>query len=354
MFSRLALNTLRVGIRATGAVAGRRALTARNMSTYSYSKDSSSRIFRIGGLTLIAAGAIGVAAASNPVYASAPVADYKAIRGKIAKLIESDPSNGPLFIRLAWHASGTYDKNKKNGGSNGATMRFDPEAKWGANAGLHLARNLLEKIKKEHPEISYADLWTLAGVVAVEELGGPVVNWKPGRTDAPDSSKGPSDGVLPDADKGSKEKTIQHVRDIFYRMGFNDREIVALIGAHAVGRCHADRSGYIGAWTYDEFSFTNQFFVQLLERKWTTKKNPNGSVQFRDETGKIMMLPADLAFIQDPEFKKYVEMYAKDEKLFFADFAKAFQKLLELGVPFENAAGASSGGSWFSWLWGSK
>ncbi len=41
----------------------------------------------------------------------------------------------------------------------------------------------------------------------------------------------------------------QHIRDIFYRMGFNDREIVALIGAHTLGACHADRSGYVGPWT---------------------------------------------------------------------------------------------------------
>ena len=44
-------------------------------------------------------------------------------------------------------------------------------------------------------------------------------------------------------------KDAVHIRDIFYRMGFNDREIVALIGAHTLGRCHADRSGYVGPWT---------------------------------------------------------------------------------------------------------
>jgi cytochrome c peroxidase len=56
-----------------------------------------------------------------------------------------------------------------------------------------------------------------------------------------------------------------------------------------------------------------------------------------------MMLPSDIAMIQDPEFKKYVEMYAKDQELFFKDFAKAFSKLLELGVAFP------VGGSWFKW-----
>jgi len=336
-----------VSLRATGAVAGRRALTARPMSTHSHKAQDSSRIFKIGGLTLVAAGALGIATVnSNPVYAAAPVPDYKAIRAQIAKIIEDDISNGPLFIRLAWHASGTYDKNTKTGGSNGATMRFNPEAKHGANAGLHLARDLLEKVKKQYPEITYADLWTLAGVVAVEELGGPIVKWKPGRSDKVDGSHCTPDGRLPDADKGKREATAQHIRDIFGRMGFNDREIVALAGAHAVGRCHPDRSGYSGPWTHDESSFTNQFFVLLLEKKWT-KKKWSGPEQFEDESGKLMMLPADLAFVQDPEFKKYVDLYAKDDKLFFQDFSKAFQKLLELGVEFP-AQG------WLAWFWGSK
>lgn len=50
-------------------------------------------------------------------------------------------------------------------------MRFDPEASWGANAGLDVARKALEGVKEKYPEVSYADLYTLAGVVAVEEAG---------------------------------------------------------------------------------------------------------------------------------------------------------------------------------------
>jgi hypothetical protein len=53
-----------------------------------------------------------------------------------------------------------------------AAHRFSPESAWGANAGLDLARKLLEPIKAKFPWISYADLWTLAGAVAIEEMGG--------------------------------------------------------------------------------------------------------------------------------------------------------------------------------------
>lgn len=58
----------------------------------------------------------------------------------MADLLESNPehddgSYGPLLVRLAWHASGTFDARSGTGGSNGATMRFAPESAWGANAG---------------------------------------------------------------------------------------------------------------------------------------------------------------------------------------------------------------------------
>jgi len=64
------------------------------------------------------------------------------------------------------------------------------------------------------------------------------------------------------------------------------------------------------------------------------KKKWGGPEQFEDPSGNLMMLPADIALIQDPEYKKIVELYANDEELFFKDFAVAFQKLEENGVHF--------------------
>ena len=266
------------------------------------------------------------------VTADMVVPDWDAIRKEIAAVLYNedyvDKSYGPIVVRLAWHTSGTYDKNTKTGGSNGARMRFAKEGGWGANAGLKIARDVLEPIKARHPEVSYSDLWTLAGAVAIEELGGPVIPWRPGRKDAVDEKDTVPDGRLPDAAQGAR-----HVRDVFYRMGFNDREITALVGAHALGRTHRDRSGYEGPWTRAPTSFTNEFFRELIENKWTVKKW-DGPKQYEDPTGELMMLPADMAFLFDPEFKKYVELYAKDQDVFFKDFAAAFSKLLELGVDF--------------------
>lgn len=93
-------------------------------------------------------------------------------------------------------------------------MRFEPEAKHGANNGLNVARTLLEDVKKEFPWISYGDLWTLGGVAAIQELGGPKIPWRPGRIDGFAAQCTP-DGRLPDASQGA-----DHVRNVFYRMGY--------------------------------------------------------------------------------------------------------------------------------------
>lgn len=278
------------------------------------------------------AAAIG-ASASLVLCASAEErVDYAQVRRDIEALLDDpswdDGSWGPVLVRLAWHASGTYDICSRSGGSNGATMRFPPECNHGANAGLAYARERLESVKQKHPNISYADLWTLAGTVAIERMGGPDIRWRRGRSDAKDGSACPPDGRLPDASLGN-----DHTRSVFYRMGFNDREIVALLGAHVLGRCHTDRSGFSGPWTNSPITFSNDYFVQLLENKWTPKKW-NGPAQFEDKTGSLMMLPTDYALLSDPVFSSWVRAYAENEDLFFRDFAFAWQKLMDLGVPY--------------------
>jgi cytochrome c peroxidase len=83
---------------------------------------------------------------------------------------------GPTIVRLAWHCSGTYDKNARDGGSGGGTIRFKNELAHGANAGLALAVQWMEPIKSAHPNMSYGDLYTLAGVEAISYMGGPQVH----------------------------------------------------------------------------------------------------------------------------------------------------------------------------------
>lgn len=229
------------------------------------------------------------------------------------------------------HASGTYDDDTDTGGSNGAGMRYEAEGGDPANAGLQHARVFLEPVKQKYPWITYADLWTLAGVVAIKEMGGPDIPWTGGRTDFVDDSKLPPRGRLPDGAQGA-----DHLRFIFNRMGFNDQEIVALSGAHNLGRCHSDRSGFDGAWVNNPTRFSNQYFILLSTMDWKKKKLENGIEQFayydEDAETELMMLPTDMALIQNREFKKWVDIYAKDKDRFFEDFKKVFAKLVELGI----------------------
>ena len=180
----------------------------------------------------------------------------------------------------------------------------------------------------KYPWITYSDLWILGGVCAIQEMQGPIIPYRPGRVDH-DVSYCTPDGRLPDATQGS-----DHLRKIFGRMGFNDQEIVALSGAHALGRCHSDRSGFEGPWTFSPTVLTNDYYRLLLDEKWHWKKW-NGPKQYEDNTTKtLMMLPTDMVLIQDKKFKPFVEKYAKDNDAFFKDFSNVVTRLFELGVPF--------------------
>lgn len=221
------------------------------------------------------------------------------------------------MLRLAWHDAGTYDVNTRTGGANGS-IRYEEEYTHGSNAGLKIAIDLLEPIKAKHPKITYADLHQLAGVVAVEVTGGPTVEFIPGRRD---SSVCPREGRLPDAKKGAP-----HLRDIFYRMGLTDKDIVALSGGHSLGKAHPERSGFDGAWTRDPLKFDNSYFLELL----------------KGESEGLLKLPTDKALLDDPEFRRYVELYAKDEDVFFKDYAESHKKLSELGFTPRSSGPAST------------
>ncbi|KAI1131107.1 heme peroxidase [Nemania abortiva] len=280
-------------------------------------------------------------------------AQLDAVRASIRSLLHQpnydDGSAGPVLVRLAWHSAGTYDAASGTGGSNGAGMRYEAEGGDPANAGLQHARAFLEPVKAAHPWITYADLWTLAGTVAIEAMGGPRIPWAGGRTDFGESeaeqARIPPRGRLPDGAQGAA-----HLRVVFGRMGFDDREIVALSGAHNLGRCHADRSGFDGKWVHNPTRFSNQYFRLLLanEKEWKRTTLDNGVEQFvyeeEQEEGadqsdgevekeeRLMMLPTDMSLLSDPVFRQWVEIYAADKDRFFADFAAVFAKLLELGI----------------------
>jgi len=221
-------------------------------------------------------------------YESGPV-DYSLVRDEIKSMLDNplwdDGSLGPKFIRLAWHSSGTWDPVTKTGGSNGAGMRFEQEASDPENAGLMEGRAFLEPIKKKFPAISYSDLWVLAAYVFIEASGGPAIEFSPGRVDHEDENSPtiPPNGRLPGAEKYIEqgkldadgrpvgwEKLVTHIRDeVFGRMGFNDREVVALLcGGHVYGRCHPKDSGYAGPWVEEPTKWSNEYAADMVGDEW--------------------------------------------------------------------------------------
>eukprot|EP01012_Entosiphon_sulcatum_P047083 TRINITY_DN6371_c0_g2_i1.p2 TRINITY_DN6371_c0_g2~~TRINITY_DN6371_c0_g2_i1.p2 ORF type:complete len:256 (-),score=33.60 TRINITY_DN6371_c0_g2_i1:44-811(-) len=235
---------------------------------------------------------------------------------------------GPLYLRLAWHASGTYSAVDHTGGScTGATMRFAPESTQGANNGLAVARDALATVRAAFPGISYADLWQLAAVVAVADMGGPEIAFVPGRKDASNCARCAAWlGRLPDGNR-----TADHVRAVFGRMGLTDRETVALVGAHTVGRTHQANSGWSGPWTWNPTVFDNSFFQLLRGQQWAAVRQSNDQIAFHDPTGQLLMLPTDMALLTDPQFAMFVLEFANDQAAFFAAFSSAFAKLVTGG-----------------------
>ncbi|KAK6867104.1 putative heme-binding peroxidase [Candida tropicalis] len=179
-------------------------------------------------------------------------------------------------------------------------MRFEPELTDDGNTGLFVAMLALSQVKVKYPMISYADLWTLAGKVAIEYMGRPHAG---------------------------------HIRTTFTRLGFNDQQTVVLVGAHGVGRCHKKFSGWDGKWTHDPLVFDNEFYKVLLSETWSQDVVPEtGKVQYYNGDRSLIMLNTDMELIRDSRYRQWVEVYAKNKERFLNDFAAAFSKLLELGV----------------------
>src|SRR5438046_17611 len=178
---------------------------------------------------------------------------------------------GGLFIRLAWHAAGTYRITDGRGGAGAGQQRFAPLNSWPDNANLDKARRLLWPIKQKYGrKISWADLMILAGNVALEDMGFKTfgfgggraevwepeeVNWGPeGTWLADEGSSGARDlqnplgavqmGLIyvnPEGPNGKPDPiaAARDIRETFHRMAMNDEETVALIaGGHSFGKTH--------------------------------------------------------------------------------------------------------------------
>ena len=178
---------------------------------------------------------------------------------------------GPLFIRLTWHAAGTYRIEDGRGGGGDGAQRFAPLNSWPDNGNLDKARRLLWPVKQKYGSaISWADLLVLAGNVALEDMGFATFGFGFGRPDITEPEEvfwGPEDTWLgderysgerelggpfgavqmgliyvnPEGPNGNPDPlaSARDIRETFARMAMNDEETVALIiGGHTFGKAH--------------------------------------------------------------------------------------------------------------------
>ncbi|QEU61922.1 Ccp1 [Kluyveromyces lactis] len=261
------------------------------------------------------------------------VAKYQKVYNDIAlKIRDEDEYDdfigyGPVLVRLAWHCAGTWDAKDNTGGAYGGTYRFAKETNDPSNNGLQNAAKFLEPIHEKYPWLSHGDLYSLAGVTAIQEMQGPTIPWRSGRVDQPEDTT-PDNGRLPDASRDAK-----YVRCFFHRLNFEDRQVVALLGAHALGKTHLKNSGFEGPWGAATNIFTNEFYNNLLNEKWDLITNDAGNKQYVNDKG-WMMLPTDMALVQDPKYLPIVKEFANHQDTFFKEFTKAFVTLLENGIDF--------------------
>jgi catalase-peroxidase len=186
---------------------------------------------------------------------------------------------GPLFIRMSWHAAGTYRIADGRGGGGTGMQRFAPLNSWPDNANLDKARRLLWPIKQKYgPKVSWADLLVLAGNVAMESMGfktfgfgfgrpdvwepeeifwGPEDTWLGDERHSGEQLEGPFGAdhmgliyVNPEGPGGNPDPALaaKYIRETFRRMAMNDEETAALIiGGHTFGKTHgAVTAEYVG------------------------------------------------------------------------------------------------------------
>jgi catalase-peroxidase len=217
--------------------------------------------------------------------------DYAALKKDLTALMTDSqewwPADyghyGPFFIRMTWHAAGTYRTGDGRGGGGTGAQRFAPLNSWPDNGNLDKARRLLWPIKQKYGNaISWADLFILTGNVAIESMGGKTFGFGGGRPDMwhpeEDIYWGAEDEWLGDNRYADTRQSLenplaavqmgliyvnpegpnanpdpllsaQDVRETFARMAMNDEETVALVaGGHTFGKMHgAGDAAHVGA-----------------------------------------------------------------------------------------------------------
>ena len=308
----------------------------------------------------------------------APAASF--VRKEITRIVkEENPALSGSILRLAFHDATvrSLSSNPLVGGADGS-IRFELE--WPENRGLSNPLEVVERVyemqkkkfqvqpSKEYDEsfprrhssaskalrpsfptaLSFADTLALSGAAAVEASGGPHIAILLGRKDVSTADNRFLDipiGGIPSNDEDRSRVTTSlpsagldslGLRNYFGRLGLSDAELVALSGAHDLGRhvtllgmpksclknltrvCLEDAPVMFPFVTKDPDTFSNTYFTTLL--KWNKREIEYGEASF---------IPTDVALVVDEGLQKQVMAFSNNERLFFRTFVTAYQKLVD-------------------------
>ena len=279
----------------------------------------------------------------------------------ILTLINSDATAAGGFVRLGFHDAGTFDiDNPDTSGRPDGCVDLTAAD----NAGLSSIIDMLAPVVANHRDVmSRADLWQLAANVAISfslPRGASMpLQLRYGRIDV-DTCANLDRNMLPNA-----ELTNQHTRAVFIdRMGFDQTEVAALMGAHTLGRADTDASGYDGSWVRNSATFDNQYYDDIIRRPWVRETNQNGQHLWRDPGNpQTLMLNTDMSLAFDigddedvnnnrcrtgggggqrgnqcprtGDSLRDVTTFAEDREVWYTAFSAAWQKLQQLGYNAE-------------------
>lgn len=273
------------------------------------------------------------------------------VRKATSDYLSEDPSMAGSLLRLAFHDAATRESKDSDGsftgGPNGS-IRY--EVSWSENRGISRPLKVVESIYEDigkYLDLSFADCIALSGAASVEYAGGPRISILLGRKDATkeDARKRrnalqlSTDRSLVDTTLPSAGLDSDGLRLYFGALGLSEKELVALCGAHDLGRhvtlldmpksclkdltreCLEKAPVLMPFVTEEPDRFSNTYFKKLL--RWNGRKVSLGEVAF---------IPTDVNLVVDEGLRIHVEEFAKDKQSFYHTFASAFQKLVDAGA----------------------
>lgn len=249
----------------------------------------------------------GNAKQQKAVYDATQKALRKALKEKGGTTVDL---LGGSFLRAAFHDAGTWDAKTGTGGADGSLQfeRDDPK-NGGLKPGIDILVDVKEDLNRSGVPVTMADVFQIAGAEGMAIAGGPRIRVPIGRKDA--VKRGSTDQLPPET------LSADELKERFLRNGYNIKDLVALSGAHTIGKSRVHLE--LGFMDKTPKSFDNDYYKRLLE----------GGGNFR----------TDRELVKDPETLPYVQKYARNQASFRRDFVSAYIKMGLFGVNAQGTVG---------------